>query len=195
MTAAVAALRDRYPIAMGVNVHLNGALQALAIAFATGCGWVRVFELANAYVSNAGTIEAAGPRALRYRAALGAAGRVLIFGDFHVKHGSHAITADRSLEDQAEDVQTALADAVIVTGVSTGRPPEEKDLQRIRGRVTLPILIGSGLGVENLDRLLPHTDGAIVGTALKEGGRLERRIDRQRVTRLMEAVRSLRGAE
>jgi hypothetical protein len=192
ITAAVTRLRGAFQVPLGVNVHLNGVRQAIAVAIAADCQWVRAFELANAYVSNAGILEAAGPEAMRYRAFLRGEEKVMVFGDFHVKHGSHAITADRSLEEQAEDVQTALADAVVITGGRTGTAPTLRDIERIREAVNIPVVIGSGLSDENLSQLLPLVDGAIVGTSLKVDGRLENRIDRERVRRFMEKVRAHR---
>ena len=192
ITAAVTRIRASFQIPLGVNVHLNGVRQAIAIAVAAGCQWVRAFELANAYVSNAGMLEAVGPDAMRFRAFLRSERSVMVFGDFHVKHGSHAITADRSLEEQAEDVETALADAVIVTGVSTGTAPTLADIERIRKVVRIPVLIGSGLSAANLAELLPQIDGAIVGTSFKVDGRLENPIDVERVRRFMEKVRAER---
>jgi len=192
ITAAVTRIRAVFSVPVGVNVHLNGVQQALAIALATDCRWVRAFELANAYVSNAGILEAAGPAAMRYRAFLRGEQKVMIFGDFHVKHGSHAITADRDVEEQAEDVQTALADAVIVTGGRTGSAPTLQDIERIRKVLQIPLLIGSGLSEANLPQLLPRVDGAIVGTAFKVDGRLENRIDTERVRRFMQKASSCR---
>ena len=192
ITAAVTRIRASFQVPLGVNVHLNGVRQAIAIAVAAGCQWVRAFELANAYVSNAGVLEAVGPDAMRFRAFLRSERSVMVFGDFHVKHGSHAITADRSLEEQAEDVETALADAVIVTGVSTGTAPTLADIERIRRVVRIPVLIGSGLSAANLAELLPQIDGAIVGTSFKVDGRLENPIDVERVRRFMEKVRAER---
>lgn len=191
--AAVAArLRDELPVPMGITVHLNGVRQALAIAVAARCQWIRAFELANAYIANAGLVEAAGPALMRYRAALRAE-HIMVFGDFNVKHGSHQITADRSVIEQAEDVETALGDGVIVTGVRTGAPPERRDVAAIRNAVSLPILIGSGLSAGNLDRLLPLVDGAVVGSSFKQDGVLANPVDRARVREFMERVNAVRG--
>jgi membrane complex biogenesis BtpA family protein len=192
ITATICSIRAEFRIPVGVCVHLNGVGQAIAVAVAGGCQWVRAFELANAYVSNAGVLEAAGPEAMRYRAFLRAEGEVMVFGDFHVKHGSHAITADRSLEDLAEDVQMSMADAAIITGSRTGAPPTPQDVERIKKVIHLPVLIGSGISEANLDQLLPRADGAIVGTAFKSEGRLENRVDAGRVRRFMEKARKLR---
>jgi len=192
ITAAVTRIRASFQIPVGVNVHLNGVRQAIAVAVGAGCQWVRAFELANAYISNAGLLEAVGPEAMRYRSFLRSEQSVMIFGDFHVKHGSHAITADRSLEEQAEDVQMALADAVIVTGGATGTAPTPAEIEKIRKVVHIPVLIGSGLSASNLDRLLPLIDGAIVGTSFKVDGHLENPIEVARVRSLMEKVRASR---
>ena len=70
MASVLQQLKDRYRIPIGVNVHLNGGCQAIAILLATGCQFIRAFQLANAYISSAGIIEAAGPKAIRYRAYL-----------------------------------------------------------------------------------------------------------------------------
>ena len=191
ITSVVTNLKAKYGIPMGVNIHLNGVCQALAVAAATECKWIRAFELANAYISNSGIIEAAGPKALRYRS-VPHANDIMIFGDFHVKHGSHQITADRSLEEQAEDVEAAKADGVIVTGVKTGSPPTSEDIKRIKGSITIPILIGSGLTIENISEFLPLIDGAIVGSYFKNEGKLSNSIDVLRVKKFMYKVRSLR---
>jgi hypothetical protein len=191
MAAVAARLRQEFDTPLGVTVHLNGVEQALAIAIAAQCQWIRAFELANAYIANAGIVQAAGPRLMRYRAALRAE-KVMVFGDFHVKHGSHQIISDRSIPEQAEDVETQLGDAVIVTGVKTGTPPDREDVAVIRGVVDLPILIGSGLSADNLPELLPLIDGAVVGSSFKEEGVLSRPVDRKRVSEFMNLVRKTR---
>jgi hypothetical protein len=197
-TAAVAAVASRLKAAfgapMGVTVHLNGVMQALAAAVAAECSFIRAFELANAYIANAGMVEAAGPRLMRYRAALRAE-KIMVFGDFHVKHGSHQITSDRSIAEQAEDVETSLGDAVIITGVKTGTPPDRDDISMIKKAVSLPVLIGSGLSSQNLKELLPLVDGAFAGSSFKVEGILSNPVDRARVKTFMEKVREIRGKE
>ncbi len=192
VTSVVAHLRAQHDLPMGINIHLNGVNQALAIATATDCQWVRAFELANAYVSSSGLIEAAGPKALRYRKFLQAEEKVMILGDFHVKHGSHQLVADKSLVEQARDVAAALADGIIVTGTRTGLAPNQEELFAIRKAVPLPLIIGSGLSLQNVEELLPLVDGAIVGSAFKVDGDLKNSVDCSMVKKFMQAVRSVR---
>ena len=79
----------------------------------------------------------------------------------------------------------------MVSGPRTGEPPEVEDLAQARSVAN--VVIGSGLTPENAGRLLPEADGAIVATALREGGDLSNPVDGARVERLMEAVRSVRS--
>lgn len=192
LTAVVSHLKARHKLPMGINIHLNGVCQALAVATATDCQWVRAFELANAYVSSSGIVEAAGPQALRYRRFLQAEKKVRIFGDFHVKHGSHQLVAEKPLAEQAHDVVAALADGVIVTGTETGRPPGAEDIAAIRKIVPVPLLIGSGLTQQNLAELLSLADAAIVGSYFKVDGVIQNPVDVSRVASFMREVRAVR---
>lgn len=191
VTAAVVEVKKVVSIPLGVNIHLNGAAEALAIAHAVGASWIRVFSMANAYISTSGYVEGAGPSLMRYRRTIGAEG-VKILGDFHVKHGSHALINDRPIAEQAADAAEAGADVVIATGFKTGKAPQPEDLQAVRKAVSAPIFVGSGLTLDNAASIVPHIDGAIVGSYLKENGDIRRPVDTERTSRFMEAVRALR---
>ena len=191
VTAASMAVKNAVSVPFGINIHLNGVKQAVAVAHAAGAGWVRAFELANAYISNSGIIEAAAPEVMRFRRMINAE-KVRIFGDFHVKHGSHFIISDRTIEEQVEDVGTSGGDAVILTSTATGKAPSVEDAERIRKATHLPILIGSGFSLSNAEELLSVVDGAIVGSSLKVDGKIENDTDTGRVRELMDLVKSFR---
>lgn len=53
---------------IGINVLANASIPALSIASASGAGFVRVNQWANAYVANEGFIEGEAARAMRFRA-------------------------------------------------------------------------------------------------------------------------------
>ena len=178
-------------IPYGVHIMMNGVEQAIAVAHSCNAKWVRVYELANAYISNSGAIEAAGPKALRYRRMLGA-DDVMVFGDFHVKHGSHFVVQDRSIEELAHDVEACGGDALILTGTSTGKAPEVEDARQIQKASSLPLFIGSGFTLGNAPQFLPYIDGVIVGSALKQDGILENPTDPDRVKKMMDVVRQYR---
>lgn len=153
----------------GINVLANAALHALAVAKAAGAVFIRVNQWANAYVANEGLIEGPAADAMRYRKALGAE-EVRIFADSHVKHGAHAITADRSLAELTRDLEWFGADAVIATGQRTGDAAQGDELRAIRAATTLPLLTGSGATEANVADLLEVADGVIVASSLKTGG-------------------------
>src|SRR5438105_1063066 len=112
-------VRREVELPVGINVLANGASTALAVAKAAGAVFIRVNQWANAYVANEGIIEGPAARAMRYRSWLRAAD-IRIFADVHVKHGAHAITADRSIAELTRDVEFFNADVVIATGQRTG---------------------------------------------------------------------------
>lgn len=173
-TAAVMAViadrvRREVGVPVGINVLANGAKHALAIAHASGAGFIRVNQWANAYVANEGIVEGPAAAATRYRAWLRAR-QVRVFADVHVKHGAHAIVADRSLEELTRDVEFFDADAVIVTGQRTGHGADLQELRAVRGATQLPLLVGSGVSEANVGAILEVADGVIVASALKEEG-------------------------
>lgn len=191
-TAAVMAViadrvRREVGLPLGVNVLANGARHALAVAQAGGAGFVRVNQWANAYVANEGILEGPAAAATRYRAWLRAEG-VRVFTDVHVKHGAHAITADRPLAELTRDLEFFDADAVIVTGQRTGDAADLVDLAEVRAATQLPLLVGSGVTHDNVAAVLEHADGVIVASALKEEGVWWTPVAETKVRAFMEAV-------
>ncbi len=189
LTAAGCAVKQRYPdFPLGINIHMNGGIQALAAAAACGADWIRVFNLANGYISNSGYIDALGPSLLRYRESIHAK-HIMIFGDFQVKHGSHAITADRSIEEKAQDIEVSMADAAIITGDATGRAPSAESIELVKNKISIPLLIGSGLNAENAGELWAKVDGAVIGSGFKKGADLRAPVDKELVRKFMDTVR------
>ncbi len=75
---------------------------------------------------------------------------IRLFADVHVKHGAHAITADRTLAELARDVEFFGADAAIATGQRTGDSASLDELQAIAAGTSLPVLVGSGVTPDNV---------------------------------------------
>jgi uncharacterized protein len=117
---------------------------------------------------------------------------VRIFADSHVKHGSHAITADRSVGELTRDLEWSLADVVIATGQRTGDAASDAEIAAIRGATTLPLLVGSGVTAANLAAVLHSADGVIVASALKVGGVWWNPVEPARARAFMEVAAALR---
>jgi membrane complex biogenesis BtpA family protein len=186
-------IRQRVDVPLGINVLANAAIPALAVAKATGANFVRVNQWANAYVANEGIVEGAAATALRYRAAIGAED-VAVFADAHVKHGAHAIVADRTIAELTRDVEFFDADAIICTGQRTGDAATVEEIETMRAASGLPLLVGSGVTPENIDTLLPLLDGVIIASALKHEGVWWNRVEEARVGAFMDKVRAIREA-
>lgn len=180
-------IRQRFDAPLGINVLANAAIPAFAVAAATGARFIRVNQWANAYVANEGLIEGEAAEALRYRAALRAED-VKVFADAHVKHGAHAITADRSIAELTRDLAFFDADAVIATGQRTGDSATLGEIDAIAAATHLPLLVGSGVTPANVAAILGRTQGAIVASSLKVDGVWWNPVEPARVRALLDAA-------
>ncbi|MDQ0468617.1 BtpA/SgcQ family protein [Labrys wisconsinensis] len=191
LTAACLEVRAAVDTPIGITCVANGVIPALAVAKAVGARWVRANQWVNAYVANEGFLNGPAPEAMRYRSAI-RAGDVRIFADVHVKFGAHAITADRSIPEQATDAEWFDADVLIATGTRTGSPTQPREVEEVRRGTTLPVIVGSGLDPEQVPNLFAVADGAIVGQWLKRDGVWWNPVDPARVERLVAAVERVR---
>jgi len=185
LTLIASAVRRAIDVPLGINVLRNCAIAAAAIASTVGGSFIRVNALSETIVSDQGIIEPAANALCRYFKYI--AYRPAVLADVHVKHA--APLGPRSIGEVAKDtVERGCADAVVVSGVRTGVPPQLEDIVEVRNALKeTPIIVGSGLNVQNASKLLRHADGAIVGTYFKEG----RSVSIDKVRKLMDIVRAL----
>jgi membrane complex biogenesis BtpA family protein len=189
MAAVIAdQIRRAIDLPIGINILANAALPALAIAKAAQARFIRVNQWANAYVANEGLVEGEAGRALRYRSWLRAKD-VAIFADVHVKHGAHAIVADRSIGELTRDVEFFGADVCIATGQRTGDAATPDEVAAIKEATGLPVVIGSGVNADNVGELMRIADGVIIASSLKRGGVWWNPVDPKRVTAFMTVFR------
>ena len=181
-------------VPIGINVLANAPIPAIAIALAGGARFIRVNQWANAYVANEGFMEGRAGEALRYRASLRAED-IKVFADSHVKHGAHAITADRTIPEQTRDLAFFDADGIIATGQRTGNSATMEEIDEVRSATDLPLLVGSGVTPENVAAILARTEGAIVASSLKYDGVWWNPVDPARVKVFMDAARPALGRD
>ena len=184
-------IRRETNLPIGVNIVANAAMHSLASVKAFGGQFVRVNQWANAYVANEGIVEGPAGMAMRYRAMLEAED-IHVFADVHVKHGSHAIVADRPIHEHAKDSEFFQASALIATGMRTGDPTRTEEVNSIREGSTLPILVGSGINAKNCRELLEAADGAILGVSVKDPQEMSGKTNTDKLKKLMEEVNHLR---
>lgn len=174
---------------MGINMLRNDALSALGIAAVTGSKFIRVNVHYGVMAAEEGLIEGEAFQAMRRRQALGADVKVL--ADVLVKHAVPLGEVDLGLIAR-ETAQRGLADGLIVSGAATGEETASIDVSVVRrANPDVLVLVGSGVTEKNIRRVIEHSDGAIIGTSLKEDGIITNRVDPRKVQRMKEIFLSL----
>ncbi|WP_202320146.1 BtpA/SgcQ family protein [Archaeoglobus neptunius] len=175
MSAIACEVKKDVSIGLGINVLRNDAVAALAVAKAVNADFVRVNQLFFSSISPEGILEGDCGGIMRYKRMIDC--RAMIFADVAVKHAVHTVP----LEDYCINAERSLADALIVTGKATGREIDLNDLKLVKESVKMPVLAGSGVNAENASRILRFCDGVIVGSYIKNGGR----VDADRVSKIV----------
>ena len=172
---------------VGINVLRNDAIAAVSIAAAVNAAFLRVNVLTGAMTTDQGPIVGKAAEVARLRAALGI--DIEIAADVMVKHA--VPPPGLTLASAARDTwERGGADALIVSGGSTGDPADPADLTDLRAAVPdAPILIGSGATIDTVAALLQVADGVIVGTAIKEDGATTAPVDAARAAAFVAAAR------
>lgn len=186
MTRVVGAVRESVDLPCGVSVLRNDPIAAISIAATTECAFVRIGVHAGTMITDQGIIQGTPHETLRLRKSLGS--DIKIFADFQVKHA--ASFAPPHLERDARDlVERGLSDVVVVSGIGSGKPADLEVVRKVAvGIPRTPIFLGSGVDVENVERMFSVGDGAIVGSSVKEKGVLGRPVCLKRVRDLVQRV-------
>lgn len=186
MTRVLAQLTGASGLQIGVNVLRNDSRAALAIAAATGAGFIRVNVLSGLMMTDQGPIVGKAAEVARNRKDL--CPEVRILADVHVKHA--VPPAGITIEQAARDTwERAGADGLIVSGSGTGEATDLDVVARVRKTVPeAPLYVGSGVTPDVIRDLAEVCDGAIVGTFLKRDGNVAGPIDEQRAKSMVEAA-------
>lgn len=168
----------------GVQILAAGNKEALAVAKAANLDFIRVEGFVYAHIADEGYIESCAGELLRYRKMINAT-NVLIFTDIKKKHSSHSITNDVDIGETAHTAQFFGSDGLIVTGISTGEEPLVDDVKYVKKSTTLPLIIGSGITKDNLEKYFDYTAVFVVGSYFKKEGNWANEIDEKRVSEFM----------
>jgi uncharacterized protein len=184
-------VRQAAAMRCGIQILAGANYEALSAALAGGLDFLRVEGFVFAHVADEGIIEGCAGELLRRRRALGGE-HILVFADVKKKHSSHAITADVNIAETAKAAEFFMADGVIVTGTSTGVAASLEELGALKRTVKVPVLVGSGITIENVKDYLKMADALIVGSHFKIHGVWSQAVDYERVALFMEEVREIR---
>ena len=179
-------IREHHPrTPIGINVLRNDAKSAMGIATVARSDFIRVNVHTGGMLTDQGILQGKAHETLRYRTTLDS--KVKIFADVAVKHA--APLANMDLRSCAEDTYyRGLADALIVTGLGTGKQTCYNHLRQVKNAAPqAPVLVGSGVTADTIAGLLQCADGVIVGTWLKRAGTIANGVDEKRVRDLVKA--------
>ena len=89
-------------------------------------------------------------------------------------------------------VVSSLADAILVSGPMAGAEPAVDAVREVREALagSAPVVLNTGARAGNIATFAPFVDGVIVGSDLKRDGGTWNPVERERVRRFLDAVRS-----
>ncbi|MEE2787327.1 MAG: BtpA/SgcQ family protein [Myxococcota bacterium] len=166
---------------VGVQILAGANREALGVAVATGARFIRVEAFAYAHVADEGWMDACAGELIRARHNV--CSSIEIWADIQKKHAAHGVTADLTIEDHAQGAEFCGADALVVTGRSTGYRTTVNDVVAAKS-AGLPVVVGSGIAVDNVDDYVGLADAVIVGSSLKHQGHWRNPVSPDRVAQL-----------
>ena len=191
MASVITLARKETDLPLGVNVHFNDWEAEIALAYSCRAQFVRIEAYIDTVVTASGIVEPCCAEVTRYRKLLGSNQPIEIWADIHPKYSTNLIPS--SLQESAKLAQYALADSIIVTGETTGVETPLTDLENVKKVVDIPILAGSGTNLQNVRETLEIADGVIVGSAFKEGGKIQNMVSLEKVTEFTAKAHAVQG--
>lgn len=193
MTAVAYEMRQAFKIPLGIQILAGANKEALAVTLAAGFDFIRAEGFVFGHLADEGWMNSDAGELLRYRKQIGAE-HIKIFTDIKKKHSSHFISSDISIAETAKAAEFFLSDGVIVTGAATGKKASVDEVKMTKKSVEIPVIIGSGIDVENIQEYWDFADAFIVGSSLKKEGNWENEVDRYRVEKLMQKIKQLKDS-
>ena len=168
---------------VGVQILAGCNKASLAVAYSSGCDFIRAEGFVFGHIADEGYIDADAGELLRYRKQIGAE-NVKIYTDIKKKHSCHTITSDLHIGEMSKNAEYFLSDGIIVTGTSTGESADKLAIKEVSSHVNIPVFVGSGLTSKNLKEYIELADGFIIGSYFKKDGYWANEIDIDRIKEL-----------
>lgn len=184
-------IKKQTQLPIGVQILAAANKEALAVAKSAGLDFIRAEGFVYGHIADEGYIDSNAGELLRYRKMIDAE-NILIFTDIKKKHSAHQITADVDLIETAKTAAYFRSDALIITGASTGEQASLEDIQAVKQHCKIPILVGSGVTIDNVEQYLSASDALIVGSWFKKDGYWTSDLDPDRIRSFMTKVNQLR---
>lgn len=209
MRALVERLQTEHPdVHLGIQILAYSDDWAMDIACRCGLDFIRcesaLFEgvRPEGRTPNAGNLAKLYMMRNRLMAQLGKDSHgPKVYVDIQKKHTVFMPALD-SLDVWLDNILFQKLEGIVVTGKATGQPVEEDDLRQTRAAIDTaqaesqaavgiawapPLIVGSGVSVDNIEMCKRYADAVIVGSSLKQNGFWECALDEERVARFMDA--------
>lgn len=188
MARVIGEIRRSITVPFGVNV-LWDPIASIDLAAATGAVFIREI-ITGVYASDFGLWNTNVGETIRHRMALAPELRML----YNIVPEAASYLGSRTVVDIARStVFNNRPDALCVSGLTAGAEADTQVLSQVKNAVpNTVVLCNTGCRLENIERQLGVSDGAVVGTAFKIEGKFENLVDPARVRAFMDKVKSLR---
>ena len=88
---------------------------------------------------------------------------------------------------------SSIPDAILVSGQITGELANINDLKEVSSIIPeTPVLVNTGVNIENVETILKISDGVIIGSSLKIDGNTWNSVDPKRASDFMQKVKKIR---
>lgn len=187
MARLIEQIISQVKIPFGVSV-LADPVATISVGGAVEAHFVRIF-LSWVFVADWGIVDPNAGKLQRLRGSIGATCKV-----FANVSGHTSPLGNRSIGDIVRGaVVFGLADAVCVAGPTAGIPVNEREIIEAKENACgKPVLVGTGVNIENIETMLSIADGVIVGTSIKINGYTFNPIDPARAKLLIDKARNVR---
>ena len=189
MAYIIGSLKKKINVPFGVNV-LFDPMSSIALAASTGAHFVReVFT--GTYASDMGMWNTDAGKAMRYRDSLNRKDLLMLYNisaEF-----AHSLDRRSVAERSKSTVFSSIPDAILVSGQITGELADLNDLKEVSLIIPdTPILVNTGVNIDNIETILKISDGVIIGSSLKVDGDTWNSVDPQRASNFMQKVKKIR---
>ncbi|MCT1901929.1 BtpA/SgcQ family protein [Oceanobacillus sojae] len=178
-------LKEIANIPLGVNLQYTSDTEEMEVATICNASFIRSETFVETRGGSYGILYPQAPKVMNYKNQ--SQSDVLVFADINVKHTFPVF--DQPIEYSIHEAIQAGADALILTGMETGKSPTVEDAKKFKEIAgDQPIYIGSGVQESNINDFLKFADGVIVGSSIKEDGKIDRPIDKEKVKKLVASI-------
>lgn len=188
-------------VPFGINVLNNDYKVALSVAKLTGASFVELdvfvdhvksnFKYSPVASKNPFEIKLNPNDVIKYAKSIKAM-KIPIFVIVQPKHYK-MLEVGKSIEKSTKQAIRSGASAILVTKETGTAPTLDLIRKSKKAAGNYPVGIGSGFNEDNADEFLKCIDFAIVGSSIKQGGDVNKKVDKLKVKKLMAKIKSIRG--